>query len=629
MKKINAFFLSILLIFCILPALPAKAASSPDSFVRASGTEFTVDGHPFYFAGANAYDLFTYGDGANYSDPKDIENKFMDKAKIDALMQQMEEDGVSVVRTWAFSTDSWHGFEPSKGKYNNSEYMELDYILCSAKAHHIKVILTLENNWDDYGGISRKLQWEGLPGGTDTAKTAFFRNEMCKEHYKEEANHIVNRINHYTGIAYKDDPTIFAWDLMNEARYQNAPVDENKTGYTLRKWVDEMGSYIKGLEYNHMVCIGIEGQESKYNYGGDNGCPFVYIQQSPYIDFCTAHPYPDTSWAKMTPAQTTTLVKAWIHDAHTLVKKPFVIGEFNSLHNRDQYWPAVFGTVEKENAAGGLFWDYSNRMLSDGYTILHGDPILTYFKQFSDEMAAKNKPGSPIDHQPPTAPGNLSASHVTDSSADLSWNASQDNVGVAAYDIYNGTAIVGTTASATNYTVTGLSPSTGYSFTVKARDAAENVSSPSNTARVTTAPAPQKPTAPADLKCTAKTDTTISLSWLPSTGREKIVSYEIYCNRRLTASSPSTSCTVTGLSPNTAYRFTVKAKDAAGNISPSSNAIGVTTNAPQYPSWDRSKQYVGGEIVSWKGTLWKAQWWTNHEEPGTTGQWGVWREYHA
>ncbi|WP_141726085.1 carbohydrate-binding protein, partial [Actinacidiphila rubida] len=39
--------------------------------------------------------------------------------------------------------------------------------------------------------------------------------------------------------------------------------------------------------------------------------------------------------------------------------------------------------------------------------------------------------------------------------------------------------------------------------------------------------------------------------------------------------------------------------------------------------------YVGGNQVSWKGHNWQAKWWTTNEEPGTTGEWGVWQDNGA
>ncbi|MFE1315588.1 carbohydrate binding domain-containing protein [Streptomyces sp. NPDC058755] len=89
------------------------------------------------------------------------------------------------------------------------------------------------------------------------------------------------------------------------------------------------------------------------------------------------------------------------------------------------------------------------------------------------------------DTQAPTAPSGLTSTGKTSSSVSLKWNASSDNVGVTAYDIYRGSSQV-LSVSGTSATVSGLSPSTAYTFTVKARDAAGNTSAASNSVSVTT-----------------------------------------------------------------------------------------------------------------------------------------------
>ncbi|REC40816.1 MULTISPECIES: reprolysin-like metallopeptidase [Chryseobacterium] len=84
----------------------------------------------------------------------------------------------------------------------------------------------------------------------------------------------------------------------------------------------------------------------------------------------------------------------------------------------------------------------------------------------------------------PTAP-TLAASGTTSTSTNLSWSGATDNIGVTGYDVYQGASLIGSTAS-TSYTVSSLSPSTTYSFTVRAKDAAGNASVSSNTVSVTT-----------------------------------------------------------------------------------------------------------------------------------------------
>ncbi|WP_435260989.1 GEVED domain-containing protein [Tenacibaculum sp. nBUS_03] len=90
------------------------------------------------------------------------------------------------------------------------------------------------------------------------------------------------------------------------------------------------------------------------------------------------------------------------------------------------------------------------------------------------------------DTQAPSAPSSLAASSISQTTLTLNWTASTDNVGVTGYDVYRGSTKIGSTTTATSYNVTGLTANTGYTFSVKAQDAAGNVSSSSNVVNVTT-----------------------------------------------------------------------------------------------------------------------------------------------
>ncbi|WP_272151040.1 GEVED domain-containing protein [Tenacibaculum aiptasiae] len=89
------------------------------------------------------------------------------------------------------------------------------------------------------------------------------------------------------------------------------------------------------------------------------------------------------------------------------------------------------------------------------------------------------------DTQAPTAPSSLAASNVVSTSLTLNWTGSTDNVAVSGYDVYQGSTKLGTTTN-TTYNVTGLTASTAYTFSVKAKDAAGNESAASNVVSVTT-----------------------------------------------------------------------------------------------------------------------------------------------
>jgi chitinase len=92
--------------------------------------------------------------------------------------------------------------------------------------------------------------------------------------------------------------------------------------------------------------------------------------------------------------------------------------------------------------------------------------------------------GSP-DTQAPSTPSGLTVTGQTSSSVSLSWGASTDNVGVSGYDVYQGSSSA-TTVTGTSATVSGLSASTAYSFKVRARDAAGNLSAFTSTVSATT-----------------------------------------------------------------------------------------------------------------------------------------------
>ncbi|OPH56934.1 hypothetical protein BC351_26330 [Paenibacillus ferrarius] len=89
------------------------------------------------------------------------------------------------------------------------------------------------------------------------------------------------------------------------------------------------------------------------------------------------------------------------------------------------------------------------------------------------------------DTQPPSVPANLTATAVSNSQINLSWTASTDNVGVSGYDIYRNGTLVGSSTS-NSYSDTGLTASTTYSYTVRAKDTAGNISAASNTATAIT-----------------------------------------------------------------------------------------------------------------------------------------------
>lgn len=196
--------------------------------------------------------------------------------------------------------------------------------------------------------------------------------------------------------------------------------------------------------------------------------------------------------------------------------------------------------------------------------------------------AAATTSASGADVTAPTAPTGLTVGTVTSSSIALSWTASTDAVGVTGYNVYNAGGSVVSTVATTSATITGLTASTSYTFTVKAFDAAGNISTASSGVTQSTSAPPDTtpPTAPTAVTVGTITASSVALSWSASTDAVGVTGYKVY-NAAGTevASSATTSVTVSGLAAATAYSFTVKAFDAAGNLSTASSSVNATTSA--------------------------------------------------
>ncbi|TDC27072.1 glycosyl hydrolase family 8 [Kribbella albertanoniae] len=144
-------------------------------------------------------------------------------------------------------------------------------------------------------------------------------------------------------------------------------------------------------------------------------------------------------------------------------------------------WTDVFSTTTGNGAIDDLTVSGSGR-----YVRVHGTVRGTTYGYSLFDLEVYGTTGSdPGDTTPPSTPTGLAATGTTSSSVSLAWNASTDNVGVTGYVVYrNGTEV--TTSAGTTYTDTGRTASTSYTYTVKARDAAGNLSAASNAITATT-----------------------------------------------------------------------------------------------------------------------------------------------
>ncbi|MEP6757585.1 MAG: metallophosphoesterase [Actinomycetota bacterium] len=174
----------------------------------------------------------------------------------------------------------------------------------------------------------------------------------------------------------------------------------------------------------------------------------------------------------------------------------------------------------------------------------------------------------PVDHDPPSAPV-LDAVATSSTSVDLSWTASSDDIGVTSYVVVrDGVAIATLPASTSGFTDDGLAANTGYDYTVRARDASGHATA-SNAVTVTTSQAPDTtpPDAPPNLTALAPDANTVSLDWDDATDDRGVEDYTVKRDGVLLAIVTDTAYTDTTAAPASTYSYSVRARDAASNVS--------------------------------------------------------------
>lgn len=200
----------------------------------------------------------------------------------------------------------------------------------------------------------------------------------------------------------------------------------------------------------------------------------------------------------------------------------------------------------------------------------------------------------------------------------LNADASDSDGAVAKVEFYQGTTRLGEDLTQPFTYVWANVPAGSYSLTAKATD---NAGASTTSAAVTITVLPPadgvSPTTPLNLAATASSSNTIGLTWSASTDNVAVTGYDIYRGGSLAGSSATASFTDTGLTPATSYSYTIKARDAAGNVSVASAAAATTTPALVAPAAvlveETFDSYTEGNDISGKsgGTGWTSNWAVN------------------
>ncbi|XP_059643772.1 mannan endo-1,4-beta-mannosidase 4-like [Cornus florida] len=371
-------FLALLVIFQLVKYRHARASPDEGSFVGTSGTQFVLNGRPLYLNGFNAYWLMYMA-----SDPST-------NVKVTTTFQQATEYGMHVARTWAFSDGGYKPLQSFPGSYNEDMFKGLDFVISEAGKNGVYLILSLVNNYNDFGGRKQYVQWARDRGQTLNNDDDFYTNSVVKGYYKNHVKTVLTRINSITGAAYKDDPTILAWELMNEPRCQS-----DLSGNAVQDWIREMAGHVKSIDKNHLLEVGLEGfygeSRKQDNPGGYTvGTDFISNNQIPGVDFATIHLYPD-QWLPGSNNETQVdfvdkWIQAHIRDSGSVLRKPLMLGEFGkssktagySVGVRDEYYGHIYDAIydcAKSGGplGGGLFWQLLAQGMDnfgDGYQVV-------------------------------------------------------------------------------------------------------------------------------------------------------------------------------------------------------------------------------------------------------------------
>jgi len=358
-------------------------------FIKIKDNKFYLAEKIFYSLGTNAYFLHSLS-------CKD------DTSSIKEFFEYAKSLNMNTIRIWAFSEGERKNiFTLHYGPYNYNEesFIKLDYVLYTGSKYNIKFILTLCNNWDDFGGIKQYLNWFASRENKSVIEEQrinvirsqinennifdynkfdnishddFFLKDTIKNWYKAYVKYLLNRKNFYTGLEYKNDNSIMAFELINE------PESSDKTGKIIYKWLSEMSKFFKSIDTNHLLTTGETGFDvNNFGYGkypewlldGSKGISFKLNSSVKYIDYTTAHLYSDV-WNNLSGSE-------WIYD-HKIISdnynKPFLLSEFGSKQNRRLYFSSWLTTIKKIRAGGALLWQMVPQSFAydDGYSLKVG-----------------------------------------------------------------------------------------------------------------------------------------------------------------------------------------------------------------------------------------------------------------
>ena len=339
----------LLAVTCILLGAPRETNGDP--FVRVSSHDLTLDRQPFHFVGANLA----------------VMHGPTNRAAAEVVIEGAAKDGVRVGRVWAFGEG-----EPDAPKWQRESFLfragpegwiedgprHLDRVIAAAGRAGMRLIITLANNWSDYGGVPRYLHWAGArDDGAYGATDRFYSDPKTRAYYRAHVERLLKRSNQITGVPYRDDPTILGWELMNESTVFTAAGAEAR-----KAWVAEMAKLVHSLDPHHLVTPGV----SVYRTESERR-DWLAVCKIPEVDFCDAHLYAEDLLRNRDTALLESAFDDVVQLAHFVADKPLVIGEFGIHGDADGTWEhqtrgywmgRILERLRFDGAAGGIVWLY-------------------------------------------------------------------------------------------------------------------------------------------------------------------------------------------------------------------------------------------------------------------------------
>lgn len=353
---------------------PLNAPQEDQGFVKAKGRHFYKGNSekPYYFLGTNFWYgpiLASEGQGGN-RERLCAELDTLQKLGINNLRivvgADAGSDNANTVRPY---------LQPEPGVLNDTLLVGLDYLLVEMRKRDMVAVLYLTNSWDWSGGYSFYLKATGHgdspnasgEGYNDYVSYAkmFFHDDQARQLFYNHVRTIVSRTNSLTGKAYKDDPTIMAWQLCNEPR----PFGRAEEADFL-SWVKETAALIKGIDPNHLVSTGSEGVIG-CNVDA-NLCRDVHAD--PNIDYMTVHIWPaNWGWASRDRLfdalgnvyQKSTDYLEQHNRISALIDKPYVVEEFGYPRDNN-FYGAGSRTLARDNFYNFIFTNLIESAANEG-----------------------------------------------------------------------------------------------------------------------------------------------------------------------------------------------------------------------------------------------------------------------